>query len=333
MQFAENVSLDALNSLGMSARARWFCDVSSLEDIQEAIAFASMHKLSLLPLGGGTNMVFMGDVDGLVVRNCLPGIDIQEGEVTAGAGENWHGMVTQLVESGLYGLENLALIPGSVGAAPIQNIGAYGVELSDHFSHLTAVDVRTGEECTFGSEECAFGYRDSRFKQQPDYFITAVTLSLTRDDHPVVTYPGIVAWLQAQKLDVSCRNVFSAVTAIRREKLPDPSSEPNVGSFFKNPVVDGDTADRLSSRFNDLPVFARADGQVKLSAAWLIDQAGLKGSTSGAFEVSQRHALVIVNRGGGTPGELRALVDLIQDTVRRDFGVALELEPGLYPAA
>lgn len=334
LQFLENTTLTPYNSLGMSSTARWFCEVATFDELQEALGFARSKGLPVFPLGGGTNIVLMGNLDALVVRNRLQGISIDGSHVTVGSGENWHEFVCATLDSGLFGLENLALIPGTTGAAPIQNIGAYGVELTEYFESLTAIELKTGESVELGLADCQFGYRTSRFRVSQTFFITELRLCLLTEDQPNIEYPGIADYLSQRQLATNARNVFDAVVAIRQSKLPDPEREPNVGSFFKNPVVEAETVTELLKANPDMPHYGAGDATgplEKLPAAWLIEQAGLKGRAKGGFQVSPQHALVIVNRQQGSATELKQLILEIQERVLERFGVGLEVEPGIYP--
>ncbi len=321
----------------MPARARWYCDVTGESELQSALEFARMKQLDIMVLGGGTNLVLLEDVNGLVIRNCLSGMTLEAGNVKVAAGENWHSLVKKSVDAGLFGIENLALIPGCVGAAPIQNIGAYGVELADRLISVSAVHMRSAEARVFSAADCKFGYRDSLFKSDPGWLITDISLDLS-DQHTTEThYPGIAAYLDRHQMAPTAANVLTAVVAIRQSKLPDPAFDPNVGSFFKNPVVPAAIALRLAEAFPAIPQYeapqtSLEEGQSKkLSAAWLIDQAGLKGAVEGKFVVSEQHALVIINKGEGSAQDLKTLVRRIRDTVGEKFGVALDVEPSVYP--
>lgn len=335
MKFLENHLLLEHNSLRLPAQAKWFCEVDDAESVKEALAFAQAQKVGLLPIGEGTNLLLLGEVNALVMRNRIAGIHLKDDQVWVGGGENWHALVVKMVARSLFGIENLALIPGTAGAAPVQNIGAYGVELADSLVSVDAIDMRSHEALTLTRAECEFGYRDSRFKREPFWFITGITLALSAHRKTVDTYPGIKRYLSEHGLAPAGDTVFEAVTAIRREKLPDPEKMPNVGSFFKNPVLPETLVVRLKARYSDMPTFDSDQG-VKVSAAWLIESAGLKGHSVGGFMVSPQHALVIVNEGHvlGEPGsskDLQQLVDDIRREIDRRYGVTLEVEPRSYP--
>ena len=331
MEFQENIDLLPLNGLRLPCRARWFCKAADKNEFIEAAVFARDKRLPIVVLGDGANLVPADDLNALVMQVVNRGVTFDGGKVTACAGENWHRLVARCVEQGLGGIENLALIPGRVGAAPIQNIGAYGVELSASLTGLTALNLETFDLAQLGYNDCEFAYRDSRFKREPEWLIMDITLSLATDWQPMLAYPGISDWLEQAGRVPDLASVFDAVVAIRREKLPDPASSPNVGSFFKNPVVPEGRAYRLRRDFPGCPVFPGPDGRAKLSAAWLIDQAGLKGTRVGGCVVSRQHALVIVNQGGGTWADLSRLVGLISGKVQARYGLYLEIEPSIYP--
>jgi len=286
-------------------------------------------------LGGGSNVVLLDRVPGTVLLMRTRGFRVTSGleqsvEITAAAGERWHDLVRFSLGQGFAGLENLALIPGSVGAAPIQNIGAYGVELADRFVRLVARNLRTGEQREFDRAACRFGYRDSIFKQVEgaDWLILEVTLRLQRNCPAVIDYPDLALELTRQgRRNPSAADIAEAVIRIRRRKLPDPRRFGNVGSFFKNPEVAPAQADALARRFPRLQQRPGSDGRVKLSAAQLIDGAGWKGRTAGPVAVWARQPLVLVNRGGARGRDVLALGEDIRRDVAERFGVVLELEP------
>ncbi len=296
---------------------------------------ARVRGLPRVVLGGGSNLLFTGDIDGLVLKIDIDGLHELEPlphawRVQVGAGENWHATVQQLLDRGRPGLENLALIPGQCGAAPIQNIGAYGLELAERFDSLRAWDVERAQVVTMSSADCAFGYRDSVFKGAlaGRRIILDVTFSLPRDWQPVAGYAELAHDLTARGIAMpTARDVFESVIAIRRRKLPDPAVIGNAGSFFKNPIVSRDKRNELIARFPSLVNYPLAGGRFKLAAGWLIDAAGLKGATRGRAGVYEKQALVLVNRGGATGGEILALAREIQAKVQEKFAVALEPEP------
>ena len=338
MNIFEHYSLEHLNTFGFKVSARYFVEVNTLEELTEALAFARSHDLTCIPVGGGSNLVLRGDIQGLVIAvNICERLVLSRvnGAVSikAGAGENWDELVRWTLAQGAYGLENLSLIPGNVGAAPIQNIGAYGVELKDCFESLEAVEINSGKVRHFSLEECQFGYRDSVFKQalKDQYIITSVILKLSDALQPTLEYGQLREMLQNRcgsarptGLDIS-----QVVSEIRRQKLPDPEKLGNAGSFFKNPVINQSTVDRLREQYPDLVAFPFGQ-QWKLAAGWMIDKAGFRGCRKGQVGAYQNQALVLVNYGGATPGDLLALASEIQTKVRAMFGVDLEMEPRVY---
>jgi UDP-N-acetylmuramate dehydrogenase len=287
------------------------------------------HPLRIL--GGGSNLVPGERVDGTVIQvalkgRALLGEDSDAWYVTAAAGENWHDFVQWTLAQGWPGLENLSLIPGTVGAAPIQNIGAYGVELKDRFHALTALSLHDGHACVFTPEQCAFGYRDSVFKQAEagKWLIAEVLFRLPKRWQPVLDYGDLRARLGG---DITPQAVAEAVIATRRSKLPDPAQIGNAGSFFHNPVVTADVADLLKAAHPMLPCYPQADGRVKLAAGWLIEQCGWKGKALGPVGMFAQQALVLVNHGGACAADVHALMQAVQNEVQTRFGVKLMPEP------
>lgn len=349
LQLHYGASLAGLNTLRVPAWAGLLAQPDAIQQLPDLFAAARAQGLPWLIIGEGSNLLLVGDFEGLVVQPRLHGIrlaisGVADGaravrddrvRVRAGAGENWHRFVQWTLDRGLCGLENLALIPGSVGAAPVQNIGAYGVELRDHLAGVDAFDCQQGGHHHFNVEDCAFGYRDSRFKREPDrWLITAVEFDLPRSAPPVLGYAGLREELAARGLDdPQPRDVFEAVCAIRRRKLPDPAQLANAGSFFKNPVVPELQAAFIADHHPDMPIWPAGEARSKLSAAWLIEQSGLKGHRLGDAGISERHALVLVNHGNASGEQLWALARHVQDTVQARFGVALEPEPRIITAS
>lgn len=329
------VSLRAFNSFGVEARARRFARIRSVDELSSVLADAELARLPRLVLGGGSNLLLTGDFDGLVLKIELTG-QLEEPatdthwRVRVGAGESWHSTVEALLTAGRPGLENLALIPGSVGAAPIQNIGAYGLELAERFDCLTAWDVTQRRVVRMDLADCAFGYRDSAFKTvlAGQRIVLDVTFALPRDWQPVTGYAEVSQELKSRGISSpQPRDVFDAVVAIRRRKLPDPAQIGNAGSFFKNPIVSREQRTDLIARFPSLVSYPLAGGRFKLAAGWLIEAAGMKGLTRGLAGVYEKQALVLVNRGGATGAEILALARDVQDKVAEKFGVRLEPEP------
>jgi UDP-N-acetylmuramate dehydrogenase len=331
----EHFSLRGLNSFGVDARARWFCRVRGAEDLAGLAADPLVEGLPWLVLGGGSNLLLTRDFDGLVIKVEVPGLR-ELGEagdawlVEVGAGESWHATVERLLAMDRPGLENLALIPGTCGAAPVQNIGAYGLELAQRFESLMAWDFASRRVVRMTGSECAFGYRDSLFKHDlaGRRLILSVTLALPTRWQPMEGYADVARELRERGVArPDARAVFDAVVAIRRRKLPDPAVIGNAGSFFKNPVVSYEEHQALLARYPSLAGYPQPGGRVKLAAGWLIEAAGLKGATRGRAGVYEKQALVLVNRGGATGAEILSLAREVQEAVAEAFGVWLEPEP------
>jgi len=342
-----NTPLQSLNSFGISAKADALLRVRSAADVQALLADPAWVAREKFILGGGCNIVITGDVHALVLKNEIAGRRLlaetdKHWIVEAGAGENWHDFVAWTLAQGWPGLENLALIPGSVGAAPVQNIGAYGVELQDRFHSLDAVHLITGEEFSLDAAQCAFAYRDSVFKHADRMglsgkaLITRVRFALPKNWQPVLGYADLERKLQEMPLAAGsaaaqAQQIFDMVVAIRRAKLPDPAVIGNAGSFFKNPSVTPEQCEDIIAREPKLVHYPMLDGSVKLAAGWLIDACGWKGKSVGRAGVYDKQALVLVNRGGAadpcTGGEVMTLAAAIQTSVYERFGIRLEPEP------
>ena len=337
--FLPNFDLQHLNTLGVPVKAQYYVSVTDEEELLEALRYASSEKLPLFILGGGSNIVLCDDLPGLVVHVRLQGKTLvaEDNEfvwLRVAAGENWHELVEYCLDFHYWGLENLSLIPGSVGAAPIQNIGAYGVELKDVFEELTAIDIRSGLPVTFTRDSCEFGYRDSIFKGRlrDQYLITAVTFKLHKQPHLVLSYPALRDALATHTLEsITPQQVSQVICEIRRNKLPEPAQIPNVGSFFKNPVIPATQYESLRANHPQLVAYPVDDQQVKLAAAWLIDNAGWRGQVCGPVAVHGQQALVLTNPGHAKGHEVVALAERIQLSVFEKYGVALEPEPRFYP--
>ena len=334
---ASHWPLQALNTFGIAATARAYLRVSSSADLQAVRANTALSTLPRLVLGGGSNLVLSGDFDGLVLHLANQGKSIVSEDdthiiVSAQAGENWHEFVQWTLVQNLPGLENLSLIPGSVGAAPIQNIGAYGSELKDFFHSLTYFDFSTGEISVIDREACRFAYRDSIFKQElrDRVVILDVSFALPKQWQPNLSYTELAHELTASGVVTPiARDISEAVIAIRCRKLPDPSVIGNAGSFFKNPVVSNANHTTLLEKYPQLVSYVQPDGSFKLSAGWMIDQCGWKGKSLGAAGVHEKQALVLINRGGASGADVLKLAQAIQDDVQQHFGVKLEIEPVL----
>lgn len=338
MQILEAEPLRPYNTLRLDATARALARVETGSELLDALSWARAEGLPVIPLGEGSNIVLAGSPDALWLRQCSRRVDVLAEEhkrvtLRVDAGHDWHTLVQDTLRRGYYGLENLALIPGTVGAAPIQNIGAYGVEVDQFVSAVHGVELDSGAALSLSAAECGFAYRHSIFKGElrDRVVITAVDLVLHRQPAVDVSYPALADELERRDCDNPWpEDVFDAVVAVRRARLPDPAEEPNAGSFFKNPVVSEAEATALATRWPDLPRYPLDDGRVKLPAAWLIDSAGWKGHERNGVGVHPRHALVLVNRGANSGAALLALADAIVDSVRERFGVLLEMEPRVY---
>lgn len=335
-----NALLRALNTFAVDATAPWLVEVDDAARLADVLASAPLRGTTPLVLGGGSNVLFVASPDVPVLR--LTGRDVRIIDDAAGsallyadAGMEWHALVMASLDLGLYGLENLALIPGTVGAAPIQNIGAYGVEVREHIEAVHVFECATGDALRLSTGECDFGYRDSLFKRVPGrYIVTGVEFRLSRNDAaPVLGYAGLVEELASAGVKAPrARDVANAVIAIRRRKLPDPAVLGNAGSFFKNPIVPTDIADALACMHPALPQFHAGDGLRKLPAAWLIDSLGFKGLREGDAGIAPSHALVLVNHGEATGRQLFDVAMRVARTVRDRYGVVLEPEPRLIGA-
>jgi UDP-N-acetylmuramate dehydrogenase len=334
----ENVPLKEYNTLALPAAARYLAVVRSIDDVRQALEFANEKDVPLLPLGEGSNIVFSGDFEGLVLLIEFRGKQIMAEDeehcwLNVAAGENWHELVRFCLDHEYYGIENLALIPGTAGAAPIQNIGAYGVELSDSFVELEAVNLDSGKLRLMTAAECSFGYRDSVFKREQGsrWLICSITLRLAKHFQPQTTYAALADYLAERRIShPAARDVFKAVVSIRQSKLPDPSQVPNAGSFFKNPVVDAATFAAIKEQYGDVAAWPQADGNYKLAAGWLLEKDGWKGGRFDGVGLHDEQALVLVNRGGATGKEVLELAERIRQSVRDRFGVELEIEPRVY---
>ncbi len=324
------------NTLRVPARARSLVRLRNADNLPEVLDAAQAAGLPLFVLGAGSNILFVGDFPGTVLQLATRGIEeTDQGRIRVAAGESWDGFVRWSLEAGYAGLENLILIPGTVGAAPVQNIGAYGVELSEFVSRVEAWDRQASRRVTLGPDDCAFAYRDSVFKRDVErYIITHVELVLSRRRALCLDYQGVQEALESLGVrEPTAFDVARAVERLRLRKLPDPQMIANAGSFFKNPVVSEQEAQRLRSQYPDLPNYPQPpDGGVKLSAAWLIEQCGMKGVRRGDAGLYAGHALVLVNHGQATGPELLALAREVQATVTKRFGVTLQPEPRIVPA-
>jgi UDP-N-acetylmuramate dehydrogenase len=328
--------LKSYNTFGISSIADEFSTFSSLEELDQIIK--RNRGKQLLILGGGSNILFTKDVHALVLRNEIKGFEIisEDNEhvlVKSGSGEIWHEFVLKCIELGFGGIENMSLIPGSVGASPMQNIGAYGMEIKDVFHSLEAYHLETGEVHLFNREQCEFGYRESVFKGKfkGQYVIISVTYRLNKQHQINQTYGAIASMLEEQGVsNPSIRDISNAVITIRQSKLPDPAKLGNAGSFFKNPVVDLSVMEKIKSTYPDVPNYPSEVGKCKLAAGWLIEKAGWKGFTEGSIGVHKLQALVLVNYGGAEGNQLFDLSDRIIGDIEKKFGVTLEREVNIW---
>lgn len=333
--------LQALNTLALQAQATALARIGDEAALGAALQWARAEGLPVMPLGEGSNIVLAADLEALVLKMETRGIHLLEESservvLRVAAGENWHALVQWTLQRGYYGLENLALIPGTVGAAPIQNIGAYGVELAAFVRAVHGLGSATHEAISLSCSDCEFAYRDSIFKHslRDRVIITAVDIELSRTACMKVDYPALALELDPiAAAALTPQDVFDAVVRIRSSKLPDPARVPNAGSFFKNPVLSSEVADELASQFPELPQYPQPDGGVKLPAAWLIDHCGWKGFRRDGLGVHPEHALVLVNYGSDSGAQLLALAADVAASVQDSFDIELEIEPRVYGAA
>ncbi|GGH09024.1 UDP-N-acetylmuramate dehydrogenase [Pedobacter zeae] len=333
LQIQENISLKPYNSFGIEVKAAYLAEIFTEEELTELFQNDLIKSQKLFIIGGGSNVLFTHDYEGLVIKISIKGVSSEIVDkrimVTAGAGEVWNDFVQYCVTHGFAGIENLSLIPGTVGASPIQNIGAYGVELKDVFESCTAFDMETGNIKTFFYDDCHFGYRESIFKGalKGRYIITSVTFHLSAEAKINTSYGAIEAELLSkgiEKPDIA--DVSAAVSHIRVSKLPDPSTIGNAGSFFKNPVIEKYEFADIVAKHPDVVHYPTADDKIKLAAGWLIEQCGWKGKKVGNTGTWKNQALVLVNHGGATGMEVYDLSEQIIDSVKSTFGVTLERE-------
>lgn len=331
----ENVDLLPFNTFRINAQARYLVTVTSVSEAQDLFKSDLFKENRTLILGGGSNILLTKNFEGLVIKNEIGGIEVTGGDeihlkLKAGSGENWHSLVMYCVYHNLGGIENLSLIPGTAGAAPMQNIGAYGVEIREVIHQVEAIEIETGKLTVFNREACAFGYRESIFKQRlkGKYFISSITLSLTKKDHHFnITYGAIKDVLKEKNVkELTIRAISDAVIDIRKNKLPDPLLIGNAGSFFKNPSVGTALFERLKEKFPAIPSFPGENNLVKIPAAWLIEQCGWKGKTLENIGVHKHQALVLVNYGQGEGEKIWQLATDIQSSVKEKFDLVLQPE-------
>lgn len=330
MVIQENISLKPYNTFGIDVTAKRFISVNHVRELQ----YILRREQDVFLLSGGSNMLLTKDIDSLVIHLNIKGIQVKEdwkyAYVTASAGEDWHEFVLWCLNMNYGGLENLSLIPGNVGTSPIQNIGAYGVEVKDLITQVNGVELGTAHPVSYTNEECQFGYRNSIFKNElkGKVALTSVTFRLTKDRHKLNTsYGAIESELEAQNItNPTIRDVSNAVINIRQSKLPDPKKIGNSGSFFKNPVISKDQFDKLKADYPNIPSYPVSDTEIKVPAGWLIEQAGFKGKRFGDYGVHEKQALVLVNYDNASGKDIYALAQKIQQTILDTFGISLEIE-------
>ncbi|MBL4861975.1 MAG: UDP-N-acetylmuramate dehydrogenase [Crocinitomicaceae bacterium] len=329
---SNDVSLKTYNTFGIEVFAKRFSSFSNVEELVQLLQ--ERNNDPLLILGGGSNILFTRDFDGLVLKNEILGFEIIEEDdasvlIKAGAGENWHKFVLKCIEHNYGGIENLSLIPGNVGASPMQNIGAYGVEIKDVFVELEAVHIETGERHTFSNVQCAFGYRESVFKRRlkDQYVIVSATYRLTKKHTINSSYGALEQQLEEMNITTpTIKDISNAVIAIRSSKLPDPAKIGNAGSFFKNPIVNAEVVHKIQERYENVPNYPAPNNKVKLAAGWLIEKAGWKGKTFETYGVHKKQALVLVNYNNATGKDIFDLSTAIIEDVQGKFGLKLERE-------
>ncbi len=333
IRFFENYSLKTHNTFNIAAKAKYFFEFTEIEDVKQFVSSSKMWKEEkLMIIGEGSNVLFLNDFDGLVIHPNIPGIypikeDRQYVWIEVGAGEIWDEFVKYCVDMQLGGLENLSLIPGTVGAAPVQNIGAYGQEAANVIDKVKGFDLETGEMMEFSNTECHFGYRDSIFKRQfkNRIIITSVTFKLDKFPEFRLDYSNLEAKVSARG-EINLENIIRAVDEIRSAKLPDVKELGSAGSFFKNPVVDVKTAEQIETQFGEIPGYLAGEGKVKIAAGWLVENAGWKGYREGDAGVHEKQALVLVNYDKATGQEIFNLAEKIRKSVQQKFGIELECE-------
>lgn len=333
MEIRKNYSLKEYNTFGIDVKCRYFVETDSLEELLEFVAKQEWAQQETLVLGGGSNFLFTDDFEGVVIYPTMKGMKVVEEYdddvyVCVGAGEEWDDFVAWAVEHGYGGVENLSLIPGHVGAAPVQNVGAYGVEAGEVICLVEAIDRKEAKRVVMATEDCQFAYRDSIFKREwkNRFIITRVIFQLTKRPEFRLDYGSVRAELEKEKGEITLQRVREAIIRIRRTKLPDVQEWPSAGSFFKNPVVGRSVAEELLSRYPEMPVYPVDDERRKLAAGWMIEQCGWKGKTLGKAGVYEKQALVLINRGGADGTDISRLANEIRKSVFLKFGVWIEPE-------
>ena len=331
MNIQKNISLKPYNTFGIDVFAREFVNVTSIDDLREVLS----NNKDLFVLSGGSNVLLVRDIDELTLHIALNGISVLKETkkhvyVQANAGENWHEFVLWCIKNDFGGLENLSLIPGNVGTSPMQNIGAYGVEIKDTFHKLEAMEIATGKLDEFSNNDCNFGYRNSVFKNElkGKYIITSVVFKLTKEKHKLnYSYGAIQSELEKRNIDKpTIKDISDVVIDIRNTKLPNPKEIGNSGSFFKNPVISSEAFKKLQEKFPTVPSYTISETEIKVPAGWLIEQCGFKGKRFGDAGVHKNQALVLVNYGKATGKEIYNLAQEIQQTVKNTFDISLDIE-------
>ncbi len=326
MKIFTNYSLKEHNTFGIEARCKQFVEYASEAEAIEVAALLRATDTTFIIIGGGSNLLLTRDYDGIVVHSACKGITREDNRLVCGSGETWDDIVDESIRSGLYGAENLSLIPGEVGASAVQNIGAYGAEVKDLISSITAVEIATGNIRVFENSECGYGYRQSRFKQdwKGSYLIVSVTYHFSESFEPRLDYGNIRQELERKGLaEPTARELRDTIIDIRNAKLPDPKVEGNAGSFFMNPIVSREKYNQLAAQYEGMPHYEIDSDHVKIPAGWMIDQCGWKGKSEGRAGVHSKQALVLVNRGGATGQEIVNLCCKIQHDVKEKFGIEI----------
>ncbi len=331
---ARNVPLKKRNTFGFDVSAEFFVETQNEEQIQEALEWAKNERLRVMPLGSGSNLLITGNLQGLILRQRnedthIVNEDEKGAVVFASAGSNWHQLVLFCVEHDLYGIENLSLIPGLAGAAPIQNIGAYGVELADVLTHLDAISIATGKKVTINNSDCRFAYRESAFKQnfKDQFIISGIYLTLSKTPRYSLDYPALRQAIDDSGQKVTLKQISQLICDIRRLKLPDPKTIGNAGSFFKNPLINAQLLEKVRLKYPTLPFHKQNNGNYKIPAAWLVERAGWKGFRRGSVGVHNKQAIVMINYGQGCGLEVLKLAEEIKSDIYLKFCVTLEIEP------
>jgi len=328
MQIKQNLNLKPYNSFGFALNASFFIELNELDDICAAFNFIAQRNLPFLIIGGGSNIIFTQDFDGVILKlNTKQITQVSRNQITVDGGVIWHDLVKWCLKRNLYGLENLALIPGSAGAAPMQNIGAYGAEFSDFCHSVTVLEIKSGKIYNLDAKNCAFSYRGSIFKQNlGKWLILKITLKLQDKFKPNLSYAPLKEHFANQQ-NITAQDVFDLVCQLRQTKLPEPNVLGNVGSFFHNPIIKAEQAIKLRQKYPNLPIYPQNNDLVKVAAGWLIEQCGFKGARIFDAGVHQKQALVLVNYGKATGADILALASFIQAKVFATFKIRLKIEP------